>query len=145
MRVRISCVWLPLICAALLACGCGTKTPNYTPSAVAADAALHQALDSWKAGEPAGEVPGTKPLIYVTDVGRKPGQQLDSYEILGETPGDTGRTYTVVLHLSNPDEQVKTRYILVGIDPVWVFRQQDYELLMHWDHHMPDVVTEKEK
>jgi hypothetical protein len=132
-----------LIGSAILACGCGKKAPNYTPSAADAEAALRRALDAWKAGEPAGPVPETKPLVHVTDAGRKPGQRLEDYRILGETYGTGGRTYAVVLHLTNPDEQVKTRYVLVGIDPLWVFRQEDYELLMHWDHHMPDEVTKE--
>lgn len=118
--------------------GCGRdKTPNYTPSPAAALSAVERGLEAWKAGQAAGQVEGTSPVIHVTDAGRKPGQTLDDYKILGETRGSAGRTYAVVLHLKNPDEQVKTQYIVVGIDPLWVFRQEDYELLMHWDHHMP--------
>jgi hypothetical protein len=32
---------------------------------------------------------------------------------------------------------LKVRYIVLGIDPLFVFRQEDFDLLMHWDHHMP--------
>lgn len=117
--------------------GCQSNTPNYTPSPHVAEAAVKQALDSWQAGAPPGEIPGTAPPIHVVDVGRKPGQTLSGFRILGETRGDSGRTFVVSLDLQNPKETLKTKYIVVGIDPLWVFRHEDYELLTHWDHHMP--------
>lgn len=128
---------LPLISFALIAGGCGRKTPDYTPSLETAMDAVRLGLDRWKAGEPPGEVSGTRPLIHVTDGGRKPGQTLQSYQILGETRGVSGRTIAVTLHLDNPPEELKARYIVLGIDPLLVFRQEDFDLLMHWDHHMP--------
>ncbi len=123
--------------ASLWLCGCGRKNEDFIPTQEVAEAALEQVLDSWKAGKPAGEVAGTKPVIFATDTSRKPEQTLLAYRILGETPGTAGRMYAVVLDLDNPVEQIKTQYIVVGIDPLWVFRQEDYELLMHWDHYMP--------
>jgi hypothetical protein len=130
--------WLRLLvsCCILSTTGCGKKTPDYTPSPEAAQAAVRQGLEAWKSGEPVGDVPNTTPKIFVTDVGRKPGQLLQSFRILGETRGTTGRTIAVQLQLTNPIEEIKARYIVVGIDPLWVFRQEDYEKLMHWDHHM---------
>jgi hypothetical protein len=127
------------------ACGCADKTPNYTPSFPVAETALRQALEAWKAGEPAGEIPQTQPVVHVVDVGRKPGQMLEGYRILGETRAASGRTFAVTLNLANPAEEVKTQYIVVGIDPLWVFRQEDYELLSHWDHHMPPEESATEK
>lgn len=117
--------------------GCGDRTPNYTPSVSVAEAAVRRALDAWQAGESPGEIPNTQPVIHVVDVGRKPGQTLGGYRVLGETRGPSGRTFAVTLNLLNPPEDLKTQYIVVGIDPLWVFRQEDYELLSHWDHHMP--------
>lgn len=131
-------------CVAVLALttpGCGDKTRSYTPSVPVAEAAVRQALDAWKAGESAGTVAGTTPLVQVVDAGRTAGQTLRSYRLLGETRGPSGRTFAVELELANPEERVKTQYIVVGIDPLWVFRQEDYELLAHWDHHMPKQPT----
>ncbi len=121
--------------------GCADKTRSYTPSLSTAEQALKQGLEAWQAGQPAGEIAGSQPLIQVVDVGRKPGQTLSGYRILGETRGPSGRTFAVVLKLANPEEELKTQYIVVGIDPLWVFRQSDYELLSHWDHHMPPAPT----
>jgi hypothetical protein len=126
--------------ALVVIAGCGRRTPDYTPSLQTATDALRRGLQAWKDGLAAGEVRGSaNPLIHVTDTGRKPGQTLTDYRILGETPGSAGRTFAVTLQLANPVEEIRTRYIVVGIDPLWVFRQEDYELLMHWDHHMPPV------
>lgn len=126
-----------VVSIALVTGGCSRKTPDYTPSLETAVDSVRRCLDRWKAGEPAGEVPGTRPLIHVTDGGRKLGQTLQSYQILGETRGVSGRTIAVTLHLDNPPEELKARYIVLGIDPLLVFRQEDFDLLMHWDHHMP--------
>lgn len=134
-----------LFAATLTTSGCGTKTPDHTPSVASAEDAVRHGLDAWKAGQSPGEVPGTKPVIHVTDTGRKPGQSLESYQILGETRGSAGRTVAVTLRLVNPSEEVKARYIVVGIDPLWVFRQEDYELLMHWDHRMPATMPEDDE
>jgi hypothetical protein len=120
-----------------LALGCGGATRDYTPSASTAQAAVQRALEAWQAGLPPGEVPDTSPVVQVVDAGRKPGQSLRDFRILGEARGPSGRTLTVVLHLTNPDEELKAQYVVVGIDPLWVFRREDYELLAHWDHYMP--------
>ena len=117
--------------------GCRGEAKNFVPTSEVAQSAVKQALEAWQAGAVAGEIAGTKPAIVVTDVKRKPSQVLEHFKILGETPGRAGRTFAVQLQFSKPNESLKTEYIVVGIDPLWVFRREDYELLMHWDHHMP--------
>lgn len=102
---------------------------------------MSSALDAWKAGQPSGPVANTSPLVHVTDTNRKPEQQLVDYKILGEKPSSHGRTFMVELKLASPTQQLKAEYIIVGIDPLWIFRREDYELLMHWDHHMPSTPT----
>lgn len=123
-------------------CGCHDRTADFKPRIELAETALSRALEEWKVGKPAGEILGTKPVIYVTDTNRNPKQTLEGFKILGETPGRSGRTFAVELSLKHPDEQIKTEYIVVGIDPLWVFRREDFELLMHWDHRMPKLPKE---
>jgi hypothetical protein len=72
------------------------------------------------------------------DQHRRPGQTLENFTILGEVSGDGGRWFEVELHLDEPPQKVQVRYVVVGIDPLWIFRQVDYEMLSHWDHPMPD-------
>jgi hypothetical protein len=140
MSQCIACRWLAALLF-LVGAGCGDKTPDYTPSVVDAELALERSLDAWKEGLPPGEIAGTSPLIFVTDASRKLGQVLANYRILGEAHGTSGRTFVVVLNLQNPDEELRTQYIVVGIDPLWVFRQEDYELLTRWDHLMKPEET----
>lgn len=124
--------------AVLSGCNSASDPARFVPATEAAHEALRQALEDWKAGHPAGPVPGTKaPAVHVVDAGRKPGQVLAGFRILGDTPGPTGKTFAVQLTLRNPDLEERARYVVVGVDPLWVFRQEDYDLLSHWDHHMP--------
>ena len=129
-------------CLALIAlavCGCQDRAAKFLPSVVQAEAALTQSLEAWHAGMPAGEISGSKPAVHVTDNPSQRHRSLDSFKILGETAGRSGRTFAVELNLKQPDEKIRAEYIIVGIDPLWVFRREDYELLMHWDHRMPSL------
>lgn len=139
------CGWTNSTPVALLAIvllglvGCGKQKQDFVPGPTAAEDAIRSAMEAWKEGGAVGEIAGTKPSIYVTDSNRKRGQTLSGYTILGEVPGSAGRTYMVELNLASPSEKLNAQYIVVGIDPLWIFRQEDYELLMHWDHHMPEL------
>ena len=126
----------------LLACGCHDRTADFKPTNDVAENALMRGLEDWRAGKLAGEISGSKPAIHVSDTARNPKQTLESFKILGETPGRSGRTFAVELSLKHPDEKLKTEYIVVGIDPLWIFRREDFELLMHWDHRMPKLPKE---
>lgn len=123
-----------------LAAGCAERTDHsrYYPPEDAARTALQAGLDAWQQGSPTGEVPGTKnPVVMWIDNQRTPGQQLKAFEVLGLAPGDGPRVFTVRLVLENPAAEAKTRFVIVGLDPIWVFRQEDYDMFMHWDHPMP--------
>ena len=117
------------------------EAKNFVPPSEVARSAVKQGLEAWQSGAMSGEIAGTKPLIVVTDVKRKPSQLLEHFEILGETPGRAGRTFAVQLQLSKPIESVKTEYIVVGIDPLWVFRREDFELFLHWSHQPADAAS----
>jgi hypothetical protein len=129
------------ICAVLAAClgasGCNRRdsTARYIPAEKTARDALVAGLDAWKGGAAAGEIAGTKPLVFVTDSYRNSKERLVGYEILGQVPGNVPRCFAVELRFEPPREE-KTRYVIVGIDPLWVFRMEDYQLLAQWDHHM---------
>ncbi len=114
------------------------RSSQFIPSRSVAEAAVKKGMDAWLKGEPVGTVPGTKPVIQVVDSHRKPGQSLASYEILGEVPGNAPRCFAVKAQLSHPEKEERLRYIVVGIDPLWVFRQEDYDHLSHWEHPMEE-------
>lgn len=108
---------------------------RYIPSAERAEAALVQVLDAWKSGETASALAfQAAPItLQVADTTRRPGQRLVDYELLGEVSGEGPRTFVARLKLDNPRQEEEVRYYLVGIDPLWVFRQEDYDALAHWD------------
>jgi hypothetical protein len=122
-------------------CGCwkSDRSAQFIPSVTAAESAVKAGMEAWKKGEPVGLVQGVKkPSVHVVDSHRKPGHQISSYEILGEVPGNAPRCFAVKATLSGSDATERLRYIVVGIDPLWVFRQEDYDLLSHWEHPMED-------
>jgi hypothetical protein len=123
----------------VLALGCTDRSDpsRYYPSEDKARQAVEAALAAWQQGSPAGEVPGTSnPTIATVDTHRSPTQRLKSFAILGAVPGDGPRVFTVKLVLENPAAEAKARFVVVGLDPIWVFRQEDYDMLVHWDHPM---------
>jgi hypothetical protein len=129
---------LPVLAAVAIAgCGRGEDFTRYIPAEATAREALAAGLEAWKGGAAAGEVEGTKPLVFVTDSYRNPKERLAGYEILGQVPGNVPRCFAVELRFDPPREE-KARYVIVGIDPLWVFRMEDYQLLTQWDHHMKD-------
>ena|SRR5947209_1180420 len=129
--VRLS-VWTAL---AVLAVGCGGRgdPERYVPRPADAQAALAAALDAWKAGQPPGRLTTAGAPVQVVDSHRRPGQRLKDYAVLGEVPGDARRCFAVRLTLEEPSEERQTRYVVIGIDPVWVFSHDDYQMMIHWE------------
>ena len=118
---------LTLSVGLLLLAGCtpGGKVEDFTPPADNARQALEAALNHWKAGNKPGSVPGTSPTVEVLDSKWKAGQKITAYEILGEDPAGPGpRTFKVRLTLDK-GSPVEVMYIVVGIDPLWVYRDED--------------------
>jgi hypothetical protein len=131
--------WWPLI--ALVATGWLGCEPAPEPIPIVPDPArgrqaIEAAMTAWKAGHPPGIIEPTSPRVQVVDTHRKPGQTLVDYEILSDSADPRVRTFSLRLTLSGSEERPVARFLVVGIDPILVFRQEDYELLMHWEHRM---------
>jgi hypothetical protein len=124
-----------------LACGsCGREAANldrFVPAPGLARTALEAVLIDWKEGRPAAPIERLAVTVNVVDQHRRPGQVLIDFEILGETPSSSGRCLIVRLKYGQPEGEETIRYVVVGIDPLWVFRQEDLDLMNHWDHPMP--------
>jgi hypothetical protein len=122
---------------ALCLLGCGSnRAERFVPDEAVARQALAAAMAAWQKNDGTSlSLDGT--AVEVVDKHRRPGQSLAQYKILGEVSGIGGRSFEVELQLDNPSQTEHVRYIVVGINPLWVFRQEDYELLSHWDHAMP--------
>jgi hypothetical protein len=98
--------------------------------------AIEALMATWKDGHPTGIIEPTTPRVQVVDTHRKPGQKLAGFEILSDSADSRVRTFSVRVSLLEPEERPVVRFLVVGIDPILVFRQEDYELLMHWEHQM---------
>lgn len=136
-------VMLSLLAAATSGCGRQETHERYVPSTDSARVALEAALVDWREGKAPGEISRLKPIAHVIDTHRKPGQSLESFEILGEAPAEGVRCFAVLVKLSNPAAEERLRYYVVGIDPLWVFRQDDYDMLARWECKTPESEEEK--
>ena len=129
-RVRDVSLIVGQLTVLCLLSGCGTGSggiAKYTPSPTTAREALDTAMAAWKRGEPTGKISGATTAVEVADSTRQAGRLLASYEIIGEIPGDGPKRFSVRLRLENPSQELEARYVVVGLDPIWVFSEQDYE------------------
>lgn len=71
------------------------------------------------------------------DQQQSPGQRLRKFDILGESPGDKGcRRFPVRLLLEGPEESIVATYYVFGQGPIWVYRAEDFDMIMHMDKSM---------
>ena len=129
--------WSALLVAALA--GCSGRTPqagDFVPTEAAARTALDASLNAWATGDAGTPATGTPVPVQVADGLRTKGRTLVKYEILGPVPADAPRCFAVRMTLGNPTQEVRERYVVLGLDPVWVWRHDDYVMLTHWDHTM---------
>jgi hypothetical protein len=136
--IRIVFLMLPPIA---IGCGGRSDAKRFFPAPEAARAALTAALDAWKEGRPTGRLPDVSPSVHVVDETRS-SPRLGRYEILGTIPGDGPPTFNVLLETGSPSVRQTARYVVVGVDPLWVFRQEDFDKMAHWEmdmkHDEPD-------
>jgi hypothetical protein len=132
----------------VLAAGCVQSSQDierFVPDNAAARAAVEAALNEWQNGRSTGGARTSSPKVEFVDTHRRPGQSLERFEILGEAGSDAGRCFIVRLTMANPSEQERARFVVIGIDPIWVFREEDLTMLTHWDHAMPAAPTPEPK
>lgn len=134
-RAFLYCIGLFSIVAAFcIGCSRESKTAGdrYVPATELARHALEAVLVDWREGLEPGPIDRLAVGVRVVDKQRRKGQTLDEFEILGEAPTEAARCFAVRVKLSGPEADEKVRFIIIGIDPLWVFRQEDYESLAQW-------------
>jgi hypothetical protein len=139
MIIRVALVGL--MATGLMGCGAPaaeTEKTRVIPSPEQARSALSAALDAWKGGSTASSLKSSKPTIEVVDSFRKTERPLKAFEILAPIEVDHGRSFSVRLSLDGPAEEQLARYLVIGKDPIWVFRQEDFERISHWEHKMEE-------
>ena len=127
---RFYLLWVVLF-VSLAGCG-GNSTASYIPQTDAAEEALKLALDAWKNGQtadPAGKLQSGA-TVRAIDFEWSAGKKLAGYEVLQVLPAapEGGpRKVAVELTFADGAPAVETAYFIVGIDPLQVCREQDYE------------------
>jgi hypothetical protein len=130
--------WLLSGLALVICSSCGTTSrpdpERYLPDPEAARRAVEESLEAWRQSP---EIDNTsskpRPVVFV-DQTRKPGQRLREFAILGVSPGSDGcRRFKVKLALAEPDESKLVSYYVFGQGPIWVYRAEDFEMMMHMD------------
>jgi len=124
----------------LMAAGCqeSEEAPPIPQSEVARQA-LVRALEGWQQGLPAGETLAGAPEVQAFDFQWQGGQQLLAFEIRNELPADGPKQFAVLLTLGGaapgankkpgaglPGQQ-SASYFVLGSDPVFVYRDRDFE------------------
>jgi len=128
----------------IFAAGCQPPAPEgfarFVPAPEIARQALSTALEGWREGKAAGLIETVSPHVYLIDKRLRDGRKLDSFEILGEFPADNARGFAARLKFAGegPDEPALARYLVLGIDPLWIYRQEDLEMFLHWMHAMDE-------
>jgi len=114
----------------LAACaGCsGRNFDKYVPTEDRARQALEAALSAWRDGKKPGRVADAPMPVQAVDSHWLAGQKISQYEILNEEPNEGPRVFAVRLTLQKPaGKQVAVRYFVVGKEPLWVYREDDYK------------------
>jgi hypothetical protein len=116
------------------------------PDARVARRAVERSLEGWRDSPPLDlTTPKVRPVLFV-DQQRRPGRRLLDFAILGESEAEGCRRFRVRLSLADPDELVLAAYYVFGEDPIWVYRSEDFDMIMHMDKSMmrepgPDAVA----
>jgi hypothetical protein len=106
------------------------------PDAQVARRAVERALAEWRDSPPLDlTTPTARPVMFV-DQQRRPGRRLREFAILGESESDGCRRFRVRLSLADPDESLLAAYYVFGEGPIWVYRAEDFDMIMHMDKSM---------
>ena len=144
---------LVVLTACLVELGCGRHQRNedFIPPEASAREALDACLRSWTQddpvrGEGAQTIPNTRPQVLFADPRRTKKRALSGYVILGPVPGEAPRCFAVQLTFKEPTDEARERYVVIGRDPLWVCRYEEYLMVTHWEHAMPtDAKTAEPK
>jgi len=120
---------------------CGTDSPpdpsRYLTKPLAAREALEKSLNAWRESPDVKRTANAIQPIMFVEQQQPAGQHLSGFEVLGETPGYEGyRRFLVRLSLENPDEAITAAYYVFGQGPIWVYRAEDFDMIMHMDKSM---------
>jgi hypothetical protein len=111
----------------VVVCGCGRASQDsFIPQATSARLALETALKAWQSGAAYDTIKSATPAVQPFDARWQSGMKLKSFEIVREVPQEGPRKFEVRVELEGTDP-VTDVFLVVGKDPLHVFRDQDYQ------------------
>ena len=140
---RACCATLALF-ATIAGCERGDgepPTPAFVPSWAEARQALESGLSVWRDTPSPLPVTYNIPGVQFVDKTSTLGRRLISFQVLGQTDVKYARRFTVRINLDGEESPELVKYHIVGRDPVWVFRLDDYEKFAHWEHDMAPPIA----
>lgn len=133
--IRVPGIAALALAATLMAAYASCGGPSMNPAADRARAALQSALEAWRAGEKPGLIPGTDPPVQAVDNDWTNGRKLAAFEILREQASNSDKRFVVKLTHAAPAATVETVYIVLGVSPIAVFREDDYHRTLNMDNN----------
>lgn len=128
LAVKFAGLFCLAIILSIAGCG-GSSEKSYHPTVNSARDALTAALSAWQEGQAQpGKIESCKPPVQVADPVWSAGKKLKSFEILKEEQIPDGpQKLTVKLTLDGVVEQPQVVYVVIGKDPLWVLREEEYQ------------------
>ena len=109
------------------AAGCGgSGEARYIPSEETGKDALTAALQAWQDGQPHGVVKSGEVPIDTYDARWQAGAKLERFEVVRSEMLDSHKAFIVKMKLVDEPEEQEDTYLVIGKDPLMVFRKQDY-------------------
>lgn len=107
--------------------GCSSSTNDrFVPTENRARQALDAALTAWQEGKRPGAIEGAPMSLQAVDSQWQKGGKLNEYEIVSQEPNDGPPLFTVKLTIEGVIQPTVVRYYVVGKDPLWVYREDDF-------------------
>ncbi len=126
----------------MTAISCGG--PSVVPRAEIARSSLETALTAWRDGKKPGDLAQQTPPIQVVDNEWTTGRKLSSFEIGAETPSEADKRFTVKLNYANSKAEESVTYVIIGTDPVAVYREADFLRTLNMDNN-PKAPAQKRR
>jgi hypothetical protein len=112
----------------LIALGCDKTTPqSFRPDEEAAQDALITALTAWKDGKPPTPIKERERTIQIVDKIWEKKAKLKGFEILSSDKTDTTTNFKVKIEVEKALAPQELIYVVVGKNPIWIFREEDYK------------------
>jgi hypothetical protein len=136
-------VFAPTLLLSFLGLACGG--PSINPKTTQARSALETSLDAWRAGKKPIELARADPPVQIADNEWNNGRKLASYEILREEPSSIDKRFAVKLTYAGSADASEVRYIILGAQPLLVFREEDYARTLNMDNNPTAVVKRRRR